>query len=146
MSTPSHDPDADDEPLARPFLAAPAATGPHQVESADPAAAQEVRPYVMTAGRTQGGPDVSLESLVVVTPAGRYARASFEAARVLRLCEQRQSVAEVSAYLCLPIGVVRVLIADLIGAGLLTATAPPARHLADDVEFLERLITGVTAL
>ena len=146
MSPPTHDPDADDEPLARPFLAAPAAIEPDQVVSGNPEAVQEVRPYVMTAGRTQGGPDVSLESLVVVTPAGRYARASFEAARVLRLCEQRQSVAEVSAYLRLPIGVVRVLIADLVGAGLLTATAPPARRLGDDVEFLERLITGVAAL
>ena len=143
MTPPSHDPDADDEPLARPFLAAP---GQHPVDPTDSAAAHEVRPYVVTAGRTHGGPDVSLESLVVVTPEGRHAHASFEAAQVLRLCEQRHSVAEVSAYLCLPIGVVRVLVADLIGAGLLTATAPPARRLADDVEFLERLILGVAEL
>jgi Protein of unknown function (DUF742) len=146
MSGPAHGPDADDEPLVRPFLGAPAAAGPHPGGQADPDAAQEVRPYVMTAGRTRVGPDVSLETLVVVTPAGRCARASFEAAQVLRLCAQRQSVAEVSAHLRLPVGVVRVLVADLIAADLLTATAPPARHLADDVEFLERLILGVAAL
>ena len=146
MSPPAHDPDADDEPLARPFLAAPTATGPHYAGPADPDAAPEVRPYVMTAGRTRGGPDVSLESLVVATAEARYARASFEAAQVLRLCEQRQSVAEVSAHLCLPVGVVRVIVADLITAGLLTATASPVRDRADDVEFLERLILGVAAL
>jgi Protein of unknown function (DUF742) len=126
MIPPDPGPDADDEPLARPFLGAPAAAGPHHAGPADPAGAQEVRPYVMTGGRTQtrGGPDLSLESLVVATPEGRYAHASFEAAQVLRLCEQSQSVAEVSAHLRLPLGVARVLVADLIAAGLLTATAP----------------------
>jgi hypothetical protein len=146
MTGPAHGPDADDEPLVRPFLGAPVAAGPHAGGPTDPDAAPEVRPYVMTAGRTRGGPDVSLETLVVVTPTGRYVRASFEAGQVLRLCAQRQSVAEVSAHLRLPVGVVRVVVADLLAADLLSATAPPTRHLADDVEFLERLILGVAAL
>jgi Protein of unknown function (DUF742) len=152
MSTPPYDPGADDEPLARPFLAAPPPPAEPQHSAqflggpADPAVAQEVRPYVMTAGRTRVGGEVALESLVVTTTDGRYARASYEAAQILQLCEQMQSVAEVSAHLRLPVGVARVLVADLAAAGLLAVSAPPARDLADDVDFLERLILGVAAL
>ena len=44
MSPPAHCPDADDEPLARPFLAAPlSVAGPHHAgPAADQAAAHEV--------------------------------------------------------------------------------------------------------
>jgi Protein of unknown function (DUF742) len=100
----------------------------------------------MTAGRTRGGPEVALESLVVTTTEGRYARAFFTAVPILRLCQQMQSVAEICAHLRLPVGVARVLVADLIAAGLFTASASPARHPADDVELLERLILSVAAL
>jgi len=56
-----------------------------------------------------------------------------------------QSVAEVSAHLRIPIGVARVLVADLVSDGRLEAGTPPPRH-ADDDEFIERLMQGVPAL
>jgi hypothetical protein len=62
------------------------------------------------------------------------------------MCERMLSVAELSAHLRVPIGVTRVLVADLVGQGMLEASAPTATRPADDVEFLERLMQGVAAL
>jgi Protein of unknown function (DUF742) len=144
-------PDPDDEPLTRPFLLDAGAGAPVAAPSAASAAVagdeQDVRPYVVTSGRTPTGPAVALEALVRATARGRTAQAAYEAAQLLVLCREPQSVAEMSAHLRLPVGVVRVLVADLAAAGLLTITAPPGRpDLAHDPAFLERLMLGVTAL
>ncbi len=114
--------------------------------SADHAADNPVRPYVMTGGRARGRIDLPWETILATTPHGRAAPASFEYAQILRLCARPRSVAEVSAHLELPIGVVRVLVADLLSAGLVEGTAPAPRDPANDVEFLERLMHGVVAL
>lgn len=142
MNDPDHD---DEEILVRPFLAGAARFGtrPEAPAAEDDS---EVRPYVITRGRATAGAGLPWETLVVATHLGRQVRASFEAAQILRLCERTQSVAEVSAHLRLPIGVVRVLVADLVGDGLLEASTPTTRRPADDVDFLERLMHGVAAL
>ena len=82
------------------------------------------------------------------TPRGETARAAYEAARILTLCRrQPQSIAELSAHLGVPVGVTRVLVADLTAAALLTVGARPAAgDLAADPAFLERLMSGVAAL
>jgi len=55
------------------------------------------------------------------------------------------SVAELSARLHVPIGVVRVVAADLVSEGLLEAFQPSA-NVADDVLLITRLIAGVRSL
>ena len=133
----------DDEPLARPFLSG--LTPPADNRGGDDSG--DVRPYVITSGRTPSGPAIPLESLVRTTERGTSAPAAYEAARILDLCRHPQSVAELSAYLGVPVGVVRVLVADLITAELLTVgTRPTVRDLAADPAFLERLMLGVAAL
>ena len=141
MTTP---PDGtDDEPLARPFLGGAAAP----VGDTSDGDTDGVRPYVITSGRTPSGPAMPLESLVRTTERGETAPAAYEAARILALCRRPQSVAELSAHLGVPVGVVRVLVADLITAELLTTGAgPTVRDLAADPTFLERLMLGVAAL
>lgn len=135
----------DEEVLVRPYLAgAVRAGGLPEVEVA--ADDSEVRPYVLTGGRTRAGADLPWETIVVATWEGRQSQGSFETAQVLRLCERIMSVAEVSAHLHLPMGVARILVADLVRDGLLEAGAPAALRPADDVEFLERLMQGVAAL
>ena len=114
--------------------------------SAETASDNPIRPYVMTGGRAHGRIDLPWETLIATTTQGRTATASFEYARILRLCGHPRSVAEVSAHLGLPIGVVRVLVADLLSAGLVEGAAPAPRDPATDVEFLERLMHGVVAL
>ncbi|MCY7341928.1 MAG: DUF742 domain-containing protein [Pseudonocardia sp.] len=161
--SPSPKEPSDDDVLIRPFLAVPYPTDPGvngtgshptghsraaRAGAASPEANDglEVRPYVMTGGRARGGTDLPWETLVITSSYGRTVKASFEIAGILRLCEHMQSVAEVSAHLRIPIGVARVLVADLVSDGRLEAGTPPPRHAADDVEFIERLMQGVAAL
>ena len=57
------------------------------------------------------------------------------------------SIVEIGASLGVPVGVTRVLVADLTAAELLTVGARPAAgDLAADPAFLERLMSGVAAL
>jgi len=51
--------------------------------------------------------------------------------RLLRLCRPRASVAELATSLDLPLGVIRVLIADLRERGLVSVAEPPRPGLSD---------------
>jgi Protein of unknown function (DUF742) len=133
----------DEEPLGRPFLD----RSPTADEPGLPEDDQDVRPYLLTGGRTHATAALSLESLVRTTALGREARATFESALVLDACDEIQSVAEVAALLRVPVGVARVLVGDLAAEGLLEVCAVPhQRDLGADPAFLERLIHGVAAL
>lgn len=144
MTSPPVDP-PDDEPLARPFLGG-ALIGDPDVDTPDEDA-RDVRPYVVTAGRTPSGPAIPLEALVTTTARGETARAAHEVARILALCRAPQSIAELSAHLGVPVGVTRVLVADLTADDLVAVGArPAARDLGTDPAFIERLMAGVAAL
>jgi hypothetical protein len=64
---------------------------------------------------------------------------------VSELCRQPRSVAEVAAHLSVPLGVARVLVADLLDDGLVTVQGT----LADDAgieerrELIERVLSGL---
>ena len=82
------------------------------------------RPYTVTAGRTrpQGETYFDLIDIVVATraqPAGTFS-AGPEHNRILDLCQHPMVVAELASYIGLPLGVVRVLLADLLYAGLIS--------------------------
>src|SRR5437660_6865940 len=95
-----------------------------------------VRPYAVTGGRTEptDGEVLDLIAVVVATDPGlapgpsgpRGARAGNapvlgpEHRRILKLCRRPATVADVAADTTLPIGVVRVLLADLTQHGLIT--------------------------
>jgi hypothetical protein len=149
MRPPRDQPVDEDDVFGRPFLAGRTSSIGTATEASGPARdAPETRPYVMTGGRVDAKIDIPLETMVVTSTAGRYARPPFEAAQVLDLCTRAQSVVEVSARLRLPLGVVRVVIADLIADGLMEAPTPAggSRHPAHDVALLRRLKHGVAAL
>jgi hypothetical protein len=79
-----------------------------------------VRAYAWTGGRAQVRKELEIETLVSVT---EYAMAQLEALSsehesVARLCHSTISVAEISALLALPLGVVRVLLDDMATLGL----------------------------
>ena len=109
-----------------------------------------VRPYALVRGRTRTSrTDVTpVESIVVTTPLGSSATVALEPGDILRLCEMPYSVAEVSALLHLPIGVVRVLVADLEGDGHVRINLPAARQADGSVDrvLLERVLAGLEAL
>jgi hypothetical protein len=107
------------------------------------------RPYSWTEGRTQPSVDIAVEARVVTTPAGRDLppRLTSAAWTITQLCLQPRSVAELGAYLAVPLGVVRVLVADLVAEGLVHVEATLA-HDADDAErreLIERVLSGLRA-
>ncbi len=92
-----------------------------------------VRPYALIAGRTKAsGAVIDLVASVsaVGTPAADSGLAP-EHLRLLRLCRPRATVAELASDLDLPLGVVRILIADLREHGLVTINQPSRPGLAD---------------
>ncbi|MFF4369377.1 DUF742 domain-containing protein [Streptomyces sp. NPDC001594] len=116
------------------------------------------RPYAVTRGRTQPSLYLALELLVVAVipvhgPQGGYPAQQPadhlppEHRLVHRLCATPLSVAEVAAHAELPLGVARILIADLIEGGLVHAHAP--QHGPDgqpDTRLLERVLGGLRSL
>lgn len=109
----------------------------------------EVRPYLLTGGRTQSrGTAVAMETVVLATgtrPVRATDAAGQERIRIVQLAERPCSAAEVAAWLHLPLQVALVLVSDLVAEGLLDASRV-ATSQSDDVLFLERLIAGVAAL
>ncbi len=112
--------------------------------------ARTVRPYALTRGRTRPGRgDLPLEALVRGVE-GAVDRASTpERRRIIELSSASiLSVAELSAHLSLPLGVVRVLIGDLADAGLLVVHtgSPTAAPAATNLKVLESVLNGISAL
>ncbi|MDR2567385.1 MAG: DUF742 domain-containing protein [Bifidobacteriaceae bacterium] len=83
-----------------------------------------VRPFVVTGGRTKGSTSTRLESILEVANEQWLADTGKtlspeEAAIVRQIATTYLTVAEVSAHLKLPVGVVKVLVSDLAEAGVL---------------------------
>ncbi len=69
--------------------------------------------------------------------------------RICRLCFEIKSVAEISALLTIPLGVARILVADLAEAGLVAIHQPGGDESAGgqpDVTLLERVLSGLRKL
>jgi hypothetical protein len=119
----------------------------------DDEAGPVVRPYAMTRGRTTSTGQHRLDVIAVVVtevqaddPEGDHTL-SPEHVDIVDLCrEAPQSVAELSAELDLPIGVVRVLIGDLVDAEFVHVNRPvPPAELPDE-SILRDVINGLRAL
>jgi len=85
----------------------------------DDAAGPLVRPYAITRGRTRSSRiELDLMTIVVAVAIERPSTGlEPEARRILELCAEPISIAEVSAALKVPLGVVKVLVGDLIERG-----------------------------
>ena len=102
-----------------------------------------VRPFLVTGGRTeplQGG--LRLESVVRSSPAALSAPLRFELRQIVDLCRSPATVADVAARLGLPLGVAKVLIADLVDGGHVTV----ARNTEVPIDVIERIRDRVRAL
>jgi len=143
----SFDPDAT-VPLVRPFLDRKRPLKPVSPDEHPHAPSHSVRAYAMTGGRAHAVAPLEFETMLQSTGAGReaYTAQKFERADILRRCQSEPlSVAELSALMRIPIGVVRVVAADMVGEGLLESFQP-STNVADDVLLITRLIAGVRAL
>jgi hypothetical protein len=114
-----------------------------------------VRPYAVTRGRTRPRLDIAIEALIETTVRGRSSsgRSSSgsgqEQQYIATLCDGRlQSLAEIAARMQLPLGVARVLIADMAADGLVAVYEPTSFEDNDSVgtELLERVLSGLRRL
>jgi hypothetical protein len=107
-----------------------------------------VRPYVITNGRDLPYDNAfSLTTLVTATQAAQHGRVlAPESRRVLDLCSGGYlSVAEVAAHAGLPLGVIRILLAELTENGLITARAPIPAAQRTDEKLLQDVLSGLKA-
>jgi hypothetical protein len=144
MSLPSRRPSLAEEvlPAGRPFLPDPSRATSVEVDSS--ASSVGVRAYLMTGGRATA--QLEFETMLSAQTVARPKNVRFERAAILDVCSTRPiSLAEISAYIHIPIGVVRVLAADLLSEGFLKAYGGPADKM-NDVTLLTKLINGVRAL
>ncbi|MGW6456455.1 DUF742 domain-containing protein [Streptomyces sp. NPDC055078] len=109
-----------------------------------------VRPYAMTGGRTRPRYQLAIEALVSTTADPMKLHGQLpEHQRICRLCFEIKSVAEISALLSIPLGVARILVADLAEAGLVAIHQPGGDEAAGgqpDVTLLERVLSGLRKL
>ena len=105
-----------------------------------------IRPYAITGGRTGSEHDISLETQVQASTRADHLVESYrwEAARLISLVEAPMALVEISARLDVPIGVARVLIADLVADGALVVHTPQATQSFSSL--LERVLDGVRNL
>jgi len=80
------------------------------------------------------------------TGGGRAEREMPEMRAIVELCRVMRSVAEVSAHLRIPLGVVRVLISDLADQGRIRVYGTGHGPAGPDRALLERVLSGLRRL
>ena len=110
-----------------------------------------VRPYTVTGGRTRPtSTSIPVEALVEAVAQPEVGMTP-ERRRILKLtASQYLSVAELSAHLHLPVGVVRVVVSDLSTAGKVRVHGLPATTTtaepATTISVLESVLNGISSL
>ncbi|MFC1414430.1 DUF742 domain-containing protein [Streptacidiphilus sp. N1-12] len=117
---------------------------------------QLVRPYTLTRGRTRHAEGAAFDVIAQVAAIERPDLTDLDAAEgaedpehlaILDLVRQRPlSVAEVAAGTDLPLGVVRILLGDLLEAGLIRVSRPVPTAVLPDTTLLREVIRGLHAL
>ncbi|WP_371502670.1 DUF742 domain-containing protein [Kitasatospora sp. NBC_00374] len=104
-----------------------------------------VRPFIVTGGRTRPvQEDLRIETLVSALPSALAAPIGFERHRIVELCQYPHSVAELAALLPVPLGVARVLVADLAAERYVRVHPQAAGDVT--VALLERIRAGLLRL
>lgn len=101
-----------------------------------------VRPYMITAGRTVGeAGDIPIETLVVARTSSVGLAPDYAA--VIDLCSEPLSVAEIAVHIYQPIGVARVLVADLTASNHVEQHGTAA---SEGAAIVRRLLDGIRSL
>lgn len=109
-----------------------------------------VRPYILTAGRTESRMYLPLEAPIETVHGQqppRWPRSDVRS-QILTTCLDHPSVAEVAARLSLPLGVARVLVGDLVAQGHLAVrtTLGDAATTDERRDLIGRTLRGLRAL
>ena len=109
---------------------------------------RRVRPYAMVGGRTRPThDDLEIEALISTTSVGEQTpKLTVEQRAIAALCHDILSIAEVSARLHLPLGVIRVLVGDMADDDLVMIHRPAQTGGRPDLALLERVLYGLRAV
>jgi len=120
-------------------------SGPHNLTDEGSAL---VRPYAVTGGRTKPRYQLQIEAMVAAShyEARDLSVLSPECQAILGFCRDWRSVAEISAVLRMPLGVARVLIADMAMEGLVRVHQIDHAQGRPDINLLERVLSGLRKL
>ena len=111
-----------------------------------------VRPYAVTGGRTEPAGGEVLDLIAVVMNTGRPAepadqlRLGPEHRQILKLCQHPATVADVASDTGLPVGVIRVLLADLIEQGRIKVQPGRPTGEKPSAQLLREVLHGLRAL
>jgi hypothetical protein len=107
-----------------------------------------VRPYTVTGGRTEPRYELAIEAMVAVAhyQDRDLSLLSPECQAILGLGAGWRSVAEISAVLQMPLGVARILIADMAADGLVRIHQLDHAQGRPDIKLLERVLSGLRRL
>ena len=125
------------------------ATGrPASQTSGRPQRSARVRPYAITGGRTSTRLPLLLETLISVPEYDRAVDQILvaESREIYLLCRSVRSIAEISADLDIPLGVVRVLVSDLADDGRLRIHPTATNAGVPEHMLLERVLRGLQAI
>jgi hypothetical protein len=121
----------------------------HDERWLDADAGPVVRPYALTRGRTRhAGESFDLVATVMTTGAMLADPSTLapEHISVLRLARTPTTVADIASDVDLPLGVVRILLADLRELGLVAIRAPVTMAERVDKHTLREVLNGLRGL
>ena len=114
--------------------------------SHDPAGSL-VRPYMLAGGRSRPGRrDLEMITLVVATTDRINEVIGPEHGDVVNLCQQPCSVAEISAWMNLPLIVVKIILSDLIERGYVVFRSSPTTSDTPSLQLLQAVLDGIRRL
>jgi hypothetical protein len=115
----------------------------------DQEAGPVVRPYAVTKGRTLPSGEEPFGLIDVVFATGEWPSEHFrpgpEHRRILSLCRHPIPIVDLISEIDLPIGVVRVLLGDLTGEGMIRVL-PTQNEPATDQRLLRMVLDGLESL
>ncbi|MFV9634131.1 DUF742 domain-containing protein [Mycobacterium neumannii] len=109
-----------------------------------------VRPYILTAGRTDSRVSLPLEAPIETVDSAKPPRWPGNDVRgqIVAMCVHHPSVTEIAVKLSLPLGVARVLIGDLVTQGYVAvgSTLGESTDVDERRELIGRTLRGLKAL
>ena len=111
-----------------------------------------VRPYALTGGRTAptDGELLDLVAIIAITEPAERGGDSIELTpedrKILNLCRRPVTVADVASAMALPLGVIRVLLADLITRGRISVLPQRRPGEQPSADLLKEVLHGLRAL
>jgi uncharacterized protein DUF742 len=120
---------------------------PSDDEWLDEDAGRVARPYTVTGGRTRPRGERQFDLIDIVVATGAQARRTFspgpEHSHILGLCQRPTVVADLTAAVRLPLGLVRVLLGDLLYEDLISVSKQAQRT---DMRLLQKVLDSLKAL